>query len=254
MSVKIGVCNFTKKLYGLFNVVEVQKIFYNIPRKTTIKKWREEAPENFEFTFKVFQGLTHDKSSPTWRRFTGKLTATEMNLVGNLRITDVTKRFIDEMVDIAKILDSPVIVVQTPAKFKPSNENFNNAVEFFQVFEERLNRAKVKSYIGWEPRGDWLQMPEKIKSILHATNRVIHVVDPFFSTPVEITEVIYFRLHGKPYLNYKYQYTLQDFTKLRKTINEITEMNAKKIYIMFNNVRMIDDAKRFLEFLASEEK
>jgi len=49
-------------------VVEVQQTFYQIPRIATGKRWREEAPPDFEFTMKAWQLITHEPSSPTYRR------------------------------------------------------------------------------------------------------------------------------------------------------------------------------------------
>ena len=71
MIVKVGCCGFPiskNKYYDEFGIVELQTTFYNIPREKTLLKWREEAPEDFEFIVKAFQGITHPMSSPTWRR------------------------------------------------------------------------------------------------------------------------------------------------------------------------------------------
>ena len=251
MVIRVGVCGFTKKYYNFFKVVELQRTFYNIPRMQTVQKWRQEAPPEFEFAFKVFQGLTHSKSSPTWRRFTGKLKDEEMNLVGDLRINDVTLRFMKTMIDIAKTLNSPIIIVQTPARFKYNKENFDRAVEFFQRFEEVLKKEGFSTYIGWEPRGNWLENISAIKKILETTDLLIHVVDPLFQSLAQIRELSYFRLHGKPYLNYKYQYSDTDFEQIYKAIKDTLDAGSNKVYVMFNNVKMVDDASRFEQFLKS---
>jgi len=54
--VKVGCCGFPygmKKYFEQFNLVEVQKTFYNLPRLETVTSWREKAPETFEFTIKA---------------------------------------------------------------------------------------------------------------------------------------------------------------------------------------------------------
>jgi uncharacterized protein YecE (DUF72 family) len=54
-------------------LVEIQSTFYEIPaRIETVKKWREEAPRDFEFTIKAFQVITHDSKSPTYKRLKRK--------------------------------------------------------------------------------------------------------------------------------------------------------------------------------------
>jgi len=69
--VKDGCCGFPvgmKKYFENFDVVEVQKTFYKPPSQKTAEKWRKNAPENFEFTIKAWQVITHPPSSPTYRK------------------------------------------------------------------------------------------------------------------------------------------------------------------------------------------
>lgn len=48
--------------YGsLFNSLEVNSCFYNIPRQQTLAKWASEVPDNFKFTLKLWRGATHVK-------------------------------------------------------------------------------------------------------------------------------------------------------------------------------------------------
>ncbi|MEM0022835.1 MAG: DUF72 domain-containing protein, partial [Archaeoglobaceae archaeon] len=68
---KIGCCGFPiamEKYFEKFEVVEVQKTFYKPPSIDTAKKWRELAPQSFEFTVKAWQIITHPPSSPTYRK------------------------------------------------------------------------------------------------------------------------------------------------------------------------------------------
>lgn len=46
---------------SLFNSVEVNSIFYKLPRASTVVNWRESVPDNFRFTFKVSKIITHVK-------------------------------------------------------------------------------------------------------------------------------------------------------------------------------------------------
>jgi uncharacterized protein YecE (DUF72 family) len=55
-------------------VVEVQQTFYEPPADTTIRRWRARAPAAFEFTLKAWQLITHEPSSPTFRRLKRPLT------------------------------------------------------------------------------------------------------------------------------------------------------------------------------------
>lgn len=46
---------------SLFNSVEVNSIFYKLPKPSTIANWRESVPDHFRFTFKVSKTITHVK-------------------------------------------------------------------------------------------------------------------------------------------------------------------------------------------------
>ncbi len=44
-----------------FNTVEINSTFYHLPRKTTVKNWKESTNENFVFSFKLTRRITHIK-------------------------------------------------------------------------------------------------------------------------------------------------------------------------------------------------
>src|SRR5436190_1106257 len=78
--VKIGCCGFRssrESYYELLQAVEVQHTFYQPPQISTLKKWRKEAPAEFEFTLKAWQLITHQSSSPTYKRLKRLLTDDE---------------------------------------------------------------------------------------------------------------------------------------------------------------------------------
>lgn len=235
---KVGVCsNPSRKIFQEFLLLEIQKTFYQIIREETAKKWRQKAPEDFEFTIKCFQGITHSYRSPTWKK--SNIDVKEIkDKVGELRLNDKTLEFWEHTMKIAKILKSKVILVQLPASFKDSEENIKRTYEFF----EHVERDKIKVAI--ELRGWKFENIEKICKDLD----LIDVFDPLIretATP----EFLYIRLHGKiekGRINYKYQYT---DAELRKIKEKTKEYDPKEAYILFNNVYMFQDAKRFLEMI-----
>lgn len=46
---------------SLFNSLEVNSSFYKVPMAATVKKWAEDVPDNFSFTFKLWRDITHNK-------------------------------------------------------------------------------------------------------------------------------------------------------------------------------------------------
>lgn len=46
---------------SLFNSLEVNSSFYKIPMARTVGKWADDVPDDFRFTFKLWQGITHTR-------------------------------------------------------------------------------------------------------------------------------------------------------------------------------------------------
>ncbi|MGV3604641.1 MAG: DUF72 domain-containing protein [Dyadobacter fermentans] len=46
---------------ALFNSIEVNSIFYKLPRTSTVAQWSESVPGSFRFTFKLWKQITHNK-------------------------------------------------------------------------------------------------------------------------------------------------------------------------------------------------
>ena len=44
---------------SLFNSIEINSTFYKIPMPKTCTRWATEVPEHFEFTVKLWRGITH---------------------------------------------------------------------------------------------------------------------------------------------------------------------------------------------------
>ena len=61
-ALQIGTCGFrsTKEEYAeTLACVEVQHTFYQPPMVKTLERWRATMPEQFEFTLKAWQLITH---------------------------------------------------------------------------------------------------------------------------------------------------------------------------------------------------
>ena len=48
-----------REYFETFPLVEVQQTFYEPPAPRTLLRWREQAPDSFEFTMKAWQLITH---------------------------------------------------------------------------------------------------------------------------------------------------------------------------------------------------
>ena len=47
---------------SLFNSIEINSVFYKLPRVSTVANWREMVPDHFRFTFKISKTITHAKA------------------------------------------------------------------------------------------------------------------------------------------------------------------------------------------------
>ncbi len=243
MKLYVGCCGFPismKKYFSLFEVVEVQKTFYQIPENNTLEKWRKNAPKSFIFNLKCFQGVTHDVSSPTWRRYKQELRGRKENY-GFLKPTKEVLKSWNETLKAAKILKSKIIVVQLSAKFKPSKENWHNAKKFFQKIKKNGISIAIELR-KWDDKNR-----EKFCKRFY----LIDVVDPFKNKPKHFSKkkIAYFRLHGSPpgKKTYAYKYTKKDLLYLK---NFVERLKVKKCFIMFNNMYMLEDAKRLIKIMS----
>ena len=249
MEIRVGCCGWCvrggkKAYFKEFSVVEVQETFYKLPRAKTVSKWVEKAPENFEFAMKAWQAITHPPTSPTWRRAGIEVPRSKYNRYGFLRPTKENLKAWEKTLEICRAMEAKVCVIQTPASFKYSEENVGN----MRMFLSSIKRDDV--IIGWEPRGNWREHLDEVKKICDELN-LIHIVDPFRCKPVSSSPIIYLRLHGigGREVNYRYKYTDDDLEKLSKIVEGFIDDGAEKIYILFNNISMRDDALRFVKLL-----
>jgi uncharacterized protein YecE (DUF72 family) len=239
--IKVGTCGFPiarKKYYKEFNVIEINSTFYSIPDIEWVKKIRNEAPENFEFTFKAFQGITHDVNSFTWRRSKIKNYKELKGKVGYLRNTKEVFEFWEKQEEIANILRANIIVIQLPNSFKDTKENIENAYNFF-------NSIGKKYRIAIELRGWSKENREKICKEFD----LIDIVDINVEEPVYDSDIKYYRLHGLHEGNrliYNYDYSKEELNKIKE---KVLKYNKKDSYVMFNNSMMYENAKEFLELI-----
>ncbi|MDK2870090.1 MAG: hypothetical protein PWP39_1325 [Pyrococcus sp.] len=234
----VGTCGFCEKqdkYFKDFSTVEIQQTFYKILQESTLKKWREKAPEGFVFSIKAFQGVTHPSNSPTWRRSNVKPSKN----VGLLRPTNEVLHYWKITLKEAKILNAKFILIQLPRSFKESEESFSNAERFFSLIDRGEFEIAVELR-GWSEGG--------IKKFVREFD-VIDVVDPIVRVPLHGGEINYYRLHGR-YENgkiiYSHRYSDEELLKARE---RVFSFHVEESYVYFNNSNMCEDAQRFKQLV-----
>ncbi|MEM2995486.1 MAG: DUF72 domain-containing protein [Candidatus Bathyarchaeia archaeon] len=223
--IKVGCCGFPtsmKKYFEKFSLVELNNTFYQYPKEKTVEGWRIKAPENFEFTVKAHQDISHKSK---------------------LKIDEASLQAFNRMKQICKTLNSKVLLIQTPGSFKP--DKLGDAEKFFK----EINRENL--VLVWETRGPAWEKPEvyeKLGKVLEKID-VTHVTDPFRIMPAYTGKTAYFRLHGLSEQMYYYQYSDAELQKLQEFITPY-EKGGKEVYVLFNNLSMFDDGIRFVEYLS----
>ncbi|MDT5293869.1 MAG: hypothetical protein QOJ76_749 [Acidobacteriota bacterium] len=239
MLIKVGCCGFRssrESYFRVLDVVEVQHTFYQPPQVSTLRRWREEASKGFEFTLKAWQLVTHQSSSPTYKRLKRQLTEEEKEGAGFFRPSRIVEEAWELSRECAGALGARAVVFQCPASFRPVRENVENMRRFFSGAE----RGGLT--FCWEPRGGW---PREMVAELCEELELWHVVDPFSERTVTPGRC-YFRLHGRKGWRYKYE---------DGELEELHSMLPKDAasYVFFNNVEMLDDAARFKAIAESGE-
>lgn len=236
MDVRVGLCGWTvsqSSYVRRFPVVEVQHTFYEPPADAVLTRWRTQVPASFEFTMKAWQLVTHESSSPTYRRLRQPLPDDARGQVGAFRTTHPVLAGWRRTLECARILQATAVLLQCPRSFRPTAANVGRLRSFLSQVERPAGRLL------WEPRGEW---PTQLLSELCAELDLVHVVDPMHAETVT-PEQTYYRLHGTT--GSRHVHTDDELHRLRGLIDD-----RPSPYVMFNNLPRAGDAERFLALLS----
>jgi len=243
--IKVGLCGFTMAMTRYashFPVVEVQQTFYQPPADSLMARWSAAMPENFEFTLKAWQLITHESRSPTYRRLKRPLTASERSECGAFRDSAIVREALARTLACAGILRAKKILFQSPASFRPDPENIARLRYFFARVANAKRPAHIRYF--WEPRGPAWTKRAPLAAELCEELGLGYVVDPFVD-PVGDTansgeRVAYLRLHGISGTRHVYS---------DGELQRLAGMVPANAYVLFNNIPRVNDAQRFLALL-----
>lgn len=221
--IKIGCCGYPvsqKKYYETFSLVELNSTFYRYPSQATASRWRRNAPKDFEFTVKAHQDISHKYK---------------------LKVEQAIEPF-EKIKQICRILEAKIILIQTPASF--SINSLDVAEEFFRS----INRENF--IVVWEPRGPSWEDEHGLGRLREVLSElaVTHVTDPLKLMPAYVSSVAYFRLHGLSERMYYYQYTNDELKEIYEKVKKYENLEGG-VYVLFNNLSMFEDARRFTHFI-----
>jgi uncharacterized protein YecE (DUF72 family) len=235
VDVRIGLCGWTisqGSYVRRFPLLEVQQTFYEPPSDAVLARWRAQVPADFEFTIKAWQVVTHESTSPTYRRLKQPLPDSARGQVGSFRTTPAVLAGWQRTLECARILQATAVLLQCPKSFRPTTEN----VERLRTFISQVQRPVGR--LLWEPRGEW---PKGLLVELCAELDLVHVVDPM-QTETVTPERTYYRLHGTT--GSRHVHTDDELRRLRDLVE-----GRRSPYVLFNNLPRTGDAERFRSLL-----
>lgn len=208
----------------IFDFVEINSSFYNIPELETCKNWKNKVKfnKNFEFSVKVYQDITHKNS---------------------LKPIEENFGLFDRMKKICDVLDSNILVFQTPYELKLNLSKLKEIDEFFnQILSNNIQFV-------WEIRS-LKQMQSsnlnKLREILMEYN-ISHCIDYSKESPIYYNSNLeYTRIFGLGEGN-KYQFDDSEIKNLQKKFIK-TAGNTQKVVVSFHTQRMVHDAARSKQY------
>lgn len=224
-----------------FSLLEVQQSFYEPPSERVARRWRESMPDDFEFTVKAWQLITHEAASPTYRRLKRALSAEERAQCGRFRDTEIVREAFARTLAVVQTLRASTVLFQSPASFRPEPENVENLRRFVARVARPLCPPSVR--LAWEPRGQaWTERAD-LAVALCTELELIYVVDPFVDA-VHLTPAgpAYLRLHGISGARHVYS---------DAELQRLAAMAPAGAYVLFNNLPRVSDAQRFRALLAA---
>ena len=193
----------------IFNTIEINSTFYKVPMNATFEKWRQDVPEDFQFTIKLWREITHVK----------ELKFDPGNIDIFLKAADHTGN------------KKGCMLVQFPGKI--SLEYYNELETILQRLTEGNNKIKWRYAI--EFRSPTWYVSETFELLdEYGASMVLHdkakAKNEDFNRAANF---IYMRFHG-PEGNYRGSYGDKQLDEQSGKIREWLK-SGKDVYAYFNN-------------------
>ncbi len=203
-----------------FDTVEINSTFYRIPNEYMVRSWVNRSGDDFRFSAKIYQGVTHEKEMRSVR--------------------PVYEQCMAALLPLKSKLGS--ILIQMPQRFKANEANY-------ALFEDFLSMLHTNVPFTAEFRDrSWFN--EDTFRLLEKYNVAFCVVSqPQFKglippEPIVTAEHAYLRFHGLNYkkwysgegsARYNYLYSKEELEDWKPKVEGMQEEATKTVYVYFNN-------------------
>ena len=198
----------------IFDTIEVDSTFYAIPPLSTVENWYKKTPENFTFSLKLPQEITHTHA---------------------LRKTSFP--VLDEFCERVKELKEKlaVVLIQMPPQFGASKENAQNLREFLAQLPKEIRFAIEFRERGWLIEWTFEELEKNKVALALVEGSWISRELMFQAIGKFENDFAYIRFMGeRDLLHFDKIYRRED-TNLQIWKDEIEKLKAKEIYIYFSN-------------------
>ncbi len=203
------------KLYSkIFDTIEVDSTFYAIPPSSTIEGWYEKTPDNFTFSLKMPQEITHQKELRE-------------------ESYEVLYEFCERIKDLKEKLAT--VLIQMPPNFDGSKWNAQSLRQFLKQLPKDIKFAIEFRNRDWMI--DWtFQELEKNNVALCLCEGSWIPRELMFSAKNKIqTDFGYVRFMGERDLTKFDKIYRNEDTILEIWFEQIKKLEAKNVYIYFSN-------------------
>jgi uncharacterized protein YecE (DUF72 family) len=195
---------------------EINTTFYNTPSRGVVESWVNRTPEDFTFTAKLPQTVTHDY----------KLDVNEC-----MNDLSVYLHAMEPLIESGKLLS---FLIQLPPSFT-KEKHFGNLREF--VANWPGDQKQDGYHLAVEFRHKSWMADDVFKYLSENSLSYCAVIEPLLPPRMDVTnpELAYIRFHGygkKPWFNY--EFSEEEIKEWAISIKEIIN-EAERIGIYFNN-------------------
>ncbi len=163
-----------------FEVVELTRMLQSRLRESTLKKLRQDAPENARFVVPAPLFLT----DPQWEL---PASHTPDRDARGFAPGPELERVVTQLHRSAGLLRAQTLLLVTPPSFRPTTTGIDRLVAFAK--HPRLKSMRLI----WEPRGLWQE--GEIRHVVSQTG-IVTVTDPLLTRELPNHDFGYFRIHG----------------------------------------------------------
>jgi uncharacterized protein YecE (DUF72 family) len=198
----------------VFETIEVDSTVYGVPSGTTVKKWYDQTPENFIFSLKLPNEITHKKGL-------------------SKNSFPVLKEFCGRALELKEKLGAVLILLSR--QFEPSTENQQRLREFLSRLPREIRFAIEFRDPAWLVDWTFEELEKYRVALCLVEGKWIPREINFAAVERSLADFAYIRFRGeRDLLKFDRIYRPQN-ANLQIWKEEIEKLKANEIYVYFSN-------------------